>query len=358
MRRGAAVGMAALIALLLAGCGGCGGDGGDGQRPGGHPNDPFYGVISAEPQPGSEELTRLGDAGVGTLRVNFAWGAVQSAAGARYDWSHYDPVVLGAAENGIRVLATIFSAPTWAAPNPEILSRGGGALDGFERFTRAAVERYGTGGSFWEQHPDVPELPITDWILWNEPNSPLFWEPRPDPAAYLRLLRAFSPAVKGADPRSRVLLSGLFPTPAGGIPWERFLSAIYAGGGRRLFDAVGVHPYAGTPARALNRVEQVRELMRRFGDADKPIWITEVGWASGGAPSGLTVGPERQAEYLARIFELAADARERLGIRGVVWYALRDTPGPLWVGHCGLFRLDGSPKPAWEALARVAGGSP
>jgi hypothetical protein len=356
MRRGVALALPALFVLLLAGCGGCGGGGGGGgggQEPNEHPNDPFYGVISAEP-PRSEELARLGDAGVGTLRVNFAWGAVQSGPDAPYDWSQYDPVVRGAAENGIRVLATVYSTPSWVAPTPEIPPLGR-ALDGFERFTRAAVERYGHDGTFWEQHPDVPKLPITDWALWNEPNSPLFWKPRPDPTAYLRLLRAFSPAVKGADPQARVLLGGLFPAPTGGIPLDPFLSAIYAGGGRRLFDAADVHPYAGTPEKAIDRVEQEREVMRRFGDADKPIWITEVGWASGGQPSGLTVGAERQADYLTRIFEVAAAGHERLGITGVVWFSLNDTPGPLWPGHCGLFRLDGSPKPAWEAFAQVAG---
>jgi hypothetical protein len=72
---------------------------------------------------------------------------------------------------------------------------------------------------------------------------------------------------------------------------------------------------------ALAKTEQVRGLMDRAGDGSKPIWITEVGWASGGQPSGLTVGPERQAEYLTRFFELAAGARERLHLRGVVWYA-------------------------------------
>ena len=37
--------------------------------------------------------------------------------------------------------------------------------------------------------------------------------------------------------------------------------------------------------------------------------------------------------------------------------SLNDTPGPLWVGHCGLFTVDGAPKPAWDAFAEVAGGS-
>jgi polysaccharide biosynthesis protein PslG len=357
MKRGVALALTTVLALLLAGCGGCGGGGGGGsQGPDEQPNDPFYGVISAEPLPGSAELARLGDAGVGTLRVNFAWGSVQSGSDAPYDWSHYDPVVRGAAENGVRVLATVYSTPTWAAATPEVPPLGR-AMDGFVHFTRAAVERYGDDGTFWRQNPDVPKLPITDWGLWNEPNSPLFWKPRPDPAAYLRLLRAFSPAVKGADPRARVLLGGLFPDPTGGVPLDPFLSAIYMGGGRRLFDAGAVHPYAGTPAKALDRVEQEREVMRRFGDADKPIWITEVGWASSGTPPGLVVGLSGQADYLRQIFEQAAAERDRLGIAGVVWYSLNDTPGPLWVGHCGLFGLDGSPKPAWEALAQVAGGS-
>jgi hypothetical protein len=265
-------------------------------------------------------------------------------------------VVRGAAENGIRVLATVYSTPSWVASPPEIPPLGG-ALEGFERFTRAAVERYGDDGTFWKQHPDVPELPITDWALWNEPNSPLFWKPTPDPDAYLSLLQAFNPAVKGADPRARVLLGGLVPPPPGGIPLDSFLSALYERGGGPLFDAATVHPYAGTPRRVIDMVEQERRVMRMFGDAEKPIWITEVGWASGGQPSGLTVGPDRQADYLRQTFELAAENQEKLGLEGVIWYSLNDTPGPLWPGHCGLFRLDGSPKPAWEAFAQVAGGS-
>ena len=96
--------------------------------------------------------------------------------------------------------------------------------------------------------------------------------------------------------------------------------------------------------------------MRRFGDTDKPIWITEVGWADRGTPPGLVVGPQGQANYLKQMFELAWANRDRLGIAGVVWYSLNDTPGPLWVGHCGLFTVAGHAKPAWNALAQVAGG--
>src|SRR5262249_21724737 len=307
----------ALLILLAATVAGCGGGGGAEDTTGesARANDSFYGVISAEPLPGSAQLTALGDGGVGTLRVNLAWGSVQSGPYSPYDWSHYDPVVEGAAENGIRILATIYSTPGWAAPTPEVPPLGSN-LPAFQAFARAAVRRYGPDGTFWKDHPDVPKLGITDWQLWNEPNSPLFWKPTPDANQYLNLLRAFNAAVKGADPSARVLLGGLFPTPAGGTSLEEFLSALYAGGGRELLDAVALHPYARPPHDAINRVAEARQIMRRFGDADKPIWVTEVGWASSGTPRGVVVGPQGQATYLRQTFELASMNRGRLGIAG------------------------------------------
>jgi hypothetical protein len=346
---------AAAVALCLSGCGG-GGGGGD-ESTTGHvtgTQKSFYGVISADPFLDGATLERLGRGGIGTLRVNFGWGLVQPSRGAPYNWSQYDLEVAGAALHGIRVLATVYGSATWAEPSPEYPPLGS-ALPGFAAFVRAAVARYGADGTFWRQHPELPARPITDWQLWNEPNSVYFWKPAPDPRSYLTVLRAFHGAVKGADPDASVLLGGLFPTPTG-IDMSAFISALYRNGAARLFDEADVHPYAADPERALGRTEQLRELMDRAGDGSKPIWITEVGWASGGQPSGLTVGPERQAEYLTRFFQLAADARERLRLRGVVWYALSDTPGPLWPGHCGLFDLNGDPTAAWRALTVLTGG--
>src|SRR4051812_27535778 len=90
-----------LTPALLPGGGEGGGQGG-GESP--KATAPFSGVITAEPLPGAAELQRLGQGGVGTLRINLAWGSVQSGPDASYDWSHYDPVVRSAAENGVRIL--------------------------------------------------------------------------------------------------------------------------------------------------------------------------------------------------------------------------------------------------------------
>jgi len=74
----------------------------------------FYGVIPAD-DPTSTEIDRMGAGKVGTLRINFVWGAVQPTAGAPFDWSHYDAIIGQAAKNGIRVLPTVYSSPAWAA---------------------------------------------------------------------------------------------------------------------------------------------------------------------------------------------------------------------------------------------------
>jgi len=312
-------------------------------------------VISAEPLPGASELDRMGRGKVGTLRINLAWGSVQAGPDAPYDWSHYDPVIEQAEKNGIRILPTVYSSPEWAEPTPEHPPLGD-RLPEFEDFARAAVRRYGSDGSFWKQNSGVEKLPITDWQLWNEPNSPLFWKPSPNPGDYLELLRGFDSAVREADPAARIMLGGLFPTPRGGIDLEPFMAALYRGGAEGLFDAAALHSYAATPRDALSSLGQARQVMDRFGDSAGRLWITEVGWASAGQPSGLTVGPERQADYLTQTFELAAEDRQGLGLDGVIWYSLNDTPGQLWPGHCGLFTLDGEAKPSWNAFVALTGG--
>jgi polysaccharide biosynthesis protein PslG len=334
---------------VLGGCGG--GGGGSSAAPG---RDPFFGVIAPEPPPGTTLLDTLGRGRVGTLRINLAWAYVQSGPGAPYDWSHYDPLVAGAARNGIRLLFTVYSSPAWAEPSPETPPLGG-ALPRFTAFARAAAARYGSQGSFWSEHPDLPKLPVMDWQLWNEENSPIFWKPAPDASEYVTLLRAFHSAITSEDPAGRVLIGGLFPSPSGGIPMSEFLSQLYADGAGGMFDSAAVHPYAANPRQALQRVAQLRGDLRDVGDPSKPIWVTEVGWASGGQPSSVTVGLARQAAYVTQTFRLAAAQRGRLGIAGVIWYSLFDTPGPIWVNNCGLFTVDGSPKPSWGAFARAAG---
>jgi hypothetical protein len=317
----------------------------------------FYGVFPAT-DPDSTEIARMGTGKIGTVRINFVWGAVQSGPTTAYDWSHYDGIIGAAAQQGIRVLPTVYSSPSWVSKRTNYPPTGK-FRGAFQAFVQAAAARYGANGSFWSQHPQTPKLPVTDWQLWNEVNSPSFWFRKPSAKKYVSLLRVFNRGIRRGDPSAKIVLAGLFRTPRikNGIPLDRYLPGIYRAKGKRLFDAVAVHPYATTPKDAVGAVAETRKIMARFKDRKAALWVTEIGWATGGNPTPLTVSPQRQAGYLRQTFRRLAANRGRLHIAGVIWYSWRDLPGGIWFNHTGLFTDSFDPKPSWDALVRLTGGS-
>jgi hypothetical protein len=142
------------------------------------------------------------------------------------------------------------------------------------------------------------------------------------------------------------------------VTLEDYLTDLYRLKARNLFDAVAVHPYARTPRRALAAVEEARAVMRKFKDKKKPIWLTEVGWATAGQTTPLTVKLSTQAKYLRQIYNLAAARRNRLKIAAVFWYTFKDLPSSVWIDNTGLFTTAGAPKPSWNAFVGLTGGTP
>ena len=318
----------------------------------------FYGVMAAT-DPDSTEIARMGTGRVGTLRINFVWSAVQPEQSSALDWSHYDAIIGAAAQQGIRVLPTVYSTPHWAAARDNF-PPARAHFGEFQTFVREAAARYGSNGNFWTSNPSIPKLPVTDWQLWNEMNSPSFWFHKPNAKQYVSLLKVFHAGIKGGDPSARVVLGGLFRTPRirNGIPLDRYLPAIYRAKGKKYFDSAAIHPYSTTPKDALNAVKDTRKIMSQFKDKKAKLWITEVGWATGGDPTPLTVSPQRQASYLRQTYNTLAANRKRLKIAGVIWYSWRDLPGGIWFNHTGLFTQSLDPKPSWSAFVGLTGGSP
>ena len=120
--------------------------------------------------------------------------------------------------------------------------------------------------------------------VWNEPNLPRFFAPRPSPALYSRL-RQDRPRggrrQRRARPRSSppVSRSGASAVK-GGIGAPSFLTAVYRKAGAASFDGIGAHPYPHGPPRAANMTANLNRLRRvrdRFGDRATPLWVTEVG---------------------------------------------------------------------------------
>ena len=209
-------------------------------------------------------------------------------------------------------------------------------------------------------HPLVPKLPITDWQMWNEVNSPTFWYAKPKVHQYKRLLVAGAAGVRAGDPSADIVLAGLFPTPRirNGVRMSKYLTRLYKAGAKPHFDAVAVHPYALTPAKALASVDLARRIMRRFKDGKSGTWITEVGWATSGIKTPLTVSKRKQAKYLRQTFRKAASSRKRRKLQGVFWYSFRDREPKFWIYRTGLLEQSGKSKPSWKAFVRFTGGSP
>jgi hypothetical protein len=159
----------------------------------------------------------------------------------------------------------------------------------------------------------------------------------------------------------------MFGTPLGGrkpalAAWD-FLAKLYRQkGAKRDFDGVAPHPYASRLSKVLAQIELIRDEMVSAGDARAELWITELGWASGGPPNPLNRGLRGQASRLKEAFKHLLKKRRKLRIENVTWYSWRDnsaTDAGLceWCPESGLLNEDGSAKPSFEAFTGFTGGS-
>jgi hypothetical protein len=336
----------------------------------------FFGVMPQGPLD-SADYAEMGDAKVGTLRFELYWAGIDPGPeSGDYDWSSADAVVGGAARNGVATLPFVASAPAWVVrldghscqPGkcPPYGPKGGQALAAWRAFLTAAVDRYGPNGEFWAENPDVPKLPVRAWQIWNEQNSPSFWKPKPDVKAYANLLDSAHRAITAADPGAEIILGGMFGTPLGGrkpavSAWD-FLAKLYRRkGARKDFDGVAPHPYASRFSKVRAQIDLLRDAMVDANDADAALWITELGWASGGAPNPLNRGLAGQADRLTEAFKYLIKKRKSLNIRNLTWYSWRDnssTDAQLceWCPRSGLLNEDRSPKPSFDAFTAFTGG--
>jgi polysaccharide biosynthesis protein PslG len=310
-------------------------------------------------------LNALARARVGVLREVFYWAGIETSPGV-YDFSVQDDYVEAAALRHMRVLPAILWAPKFRSTEPATNPKHGfyPPRDPADMGTFAEVlaRRYGPGGTFWQSHPSLPYVPITTWQIWNEPNLRVYWADGPNPAAYSALLKAASDGIHRVDPTAQIVTGGLpYSKDRRTMSPETFLRRMYAAGARGSFNALAVHPYSDTVSRLVVAVARMRRLLNRAGDRTVPIWVTEVGWASGGPPSFFTVGKRRQAQLIGQTVRTLSHRRRHLGVQGLVIYNLRDSrplPGDhdFWGFHAGLFDLKGRPKPAVRALRSATRG--
>jgi hypothetical protein len=317
-----------------------------------HAFDPAYGDRI-------DALDKVAATGVGTLRRVFSWQEIEIAPGV-YDFSAYDELVARAAAHRIRVLPVLFAPPRWRSSRP----RTGGARGTyppasngeFGSFARLLVARYGPGGELWTERPDLPAMPIVAWQIWNEPNIPVYWPAGPNAAEYVRMLEVVGDAIREADPGAR-LVSAALPDSKLGVRYDKFLADMYEAGARGSLDFAAINPYSRSAEGVYRILKRAREVLDEHDDP-AGLWVTEIGWASGGPDSRLNVGEYQQAHLIGTVLPTLVQQAAALRLKGVIYYAWQDAvvyPGgrDFWGLHTGLLKLDGSTKSAYWRFVKA-----
>lgn len=244
------------------------------------------------------------------------------------------------------------------------------------------IGRYGPGGSFFDDFPDVPENPIRHFEIYNEPN---FWyidlprdthkeiedsETREERIArreareelYGKLLTASYDAVKAQWPEVQVVgfaAGGAASADTGFIDDVHEKNAEVADS----YDILSTHPYV-TPvppeARSVrswgsyslpNNYASIRNTMRNYGAGDRPVWYTELNWSISEAEGGRYADNENaipamlQAAYYVRGYALSV----RLGVERLFYMSIVDTDGV----NSGFINPDRSWRPSAHAVKNM-----
>jgi len=287
-----------------------------------------YGINSHVPD--TVTLDRVAQAGIAWIRVDMNWFQMQPARNS-YNWGFMDTVVNGARARGLEIFATLAYSPAWANGTGNIADPPLQTADWYN-FVYAVVNRY--------KHA------VKHWGMWNEPNLSQFftgsgWQYRE------WILKPGAQAAKAADPGCYVLGPELAHLSSS--DWPDWLEEAMIAGGADHIDIVTHHCYKGDTGTDIFRYldadagywpwdpPPLMKVLENLGVDHKPVWLTEVGWATD------DVSEANQATYY---HQLLWGVLNRDYLEKVFPYEIRDDPTtgvPPW----GILHSDATPKPAY-----------
>ncbi|MBA4489207.1 cellulase family glycosylhydrolase [Paracoccus sp. S1E-3] len=269
---------------------------------------PFGELLGSSTADMNAELADYAKLGVDWVRLDIHWDLVQPTKNGGYNWKLVDKVFNAIDSAGMEVLAVFNNVPKWLDKTLSTSESQKALAD----FARAAAERYGDKVNHWE--------------ILNEQNKHGV-----TPADYAAALKQTYTAIKAVDADDTVITGGLAAVPSTGSGmWGAvdYLQQVYANGGGDYFDAVGYHPYTYPLMPSNNAAWNgweimetgIRGTMLANGDADKQVWMTEMGAPTSG--SGVTVSAAEQAQVLSESVALA----KNLSWAGpIMWFSYQDS---------------------------------
>jgi hypothetical protein len=275
-----------------------------------------------------DRAARLGAAaGVKWSREEISWGRVEVAPG-KYDWTFYDQVVATARKHGISVYGLLAYWSRWTKP---YTSEG---IADYCRFAQAAAEHFRNDIQYWE--------------VYNEPNI-FFWQGPRD--MYAELLTKAYAAIREANPQAQVLGCS---TAGIDLPFIRRTIELGA-----PFDILTIHPYREQLAdrRFIADLQQAAETAKAADGTARPVWITEMGWATHVPHNSTTEGfrVTTQRDQACKIARAYIDAIASGVTSNISWYDFRnDGDDPFNFEHnLGIVSQRFELKPAYRAFATV-----
>ncbi|HEX5761521.1 MAG TPA: hypothetical protein VFY04_00165 [Solirubrobacterales bacterium] len=330
---------------------------------GAQPAPPGFVGISPQGEPNEPDYRLMEEAGVRSIRVPLYWAEVESspAVFAESNWAPFELAVRLAAENGMQVLPFAWGAPEWVSREIWLEPVAAWQLRAWGSFLRRAVSRFGAGGTFWSENPDLPYRPIRRWEVWNEPNIVTFG--RANPERFARFVRVSGRAIHGVNPGADVIIGGLFGRPLQippNVGSGNFLSRLYrARRVKKHFDGVALHPYVADASAMRPQILNLRRVMRVHNDAATPLYVTELGWGSDSFESRWERGLRGQARELHRAFAMLVNHRRSWRIGGVWWFSWVDAFGSCqFCDSAGLLTDAREAKPSWYVFNAWTGGNP
>ncbi|MCS6870121.1 MAG: glycosyl hydrolase [Anaerolineae bacterium] len=289
----------------------------------------------------------------------FPWAYIQPRRDT-YDWHHPDRIIRMARQQGLRIIARLGVVPAWARPDPRLQPTSLNYLPperyaDYARFVAAFAARY--------------RGEVTHIIPWNEPNLYFEWGfRRVSPEEYVQFLKLVYEAAHEANPEVQILGAALAPTlepedGANGMSDLIYLRRMYQAGGGAYFDALAVHTYGFTappdeppsPERLnFRRFELLLEIMREFGDGEKPVYITETSWND--HPRWVNaVRPSQRIAYTLRALRYAESAWRT--VRHLCfWFFRAPTLYRNYMDGYAFVTVEFRPRPIYEEVQRWARG--
>ncbi len=340
-----------------------------------------YGVntflqLEADPDVVRMSFEKMRDAGIGWARQHFPWEDIEIHGRGDFEdrrhepyrsaWDKYDRIVTLSHDYGVELLVRLDDPPDWAyaesAAGPVYHKGPPDDLADYGAYVAAVGERYCGLVRYYQ--------------LWNEPNIyPEWGEADVDPAGYAELLRVGAEALRAACPDAVVVSAALAQTTEpGGRNMDdlAYMRGLYDAGWQQNFDVLAVQAFGlwtGPTDRRVhpsltnfNRLLLARDIMVEQGDAEKVVWITEMGWNS--APEDIEavygrVSEENRARYTRMAYERIAGEWPFVG-PAFLWFLRR--PNEEWHSRPeGWFRIldpNWSTTPTYDAMRELGGRTP